>query len=105
MASKVATTLRIIDGRSRSAQHFTILLDLLDDRVYDVTKYLLEHPGGNEDIEEFAEKDATEAFENANQSSDAFDIRDVSQKHFAVPAVIVLGTVTAVAMARSRHHQ
>lgn len=42
--------------------------------VYDVTKYLEDHPGGAEVLAEAAGTDATEAFENAGHSEDAFEI-------------------------------
>lgn len=42
--------------------------------VYDVTKYLADHPGGVDIMLEFAGKDATEAFENAGHSEDADEI-------------------------------
>lgn len=44
---------------------------VLDDRVYDVTKFLLEHPGGEEVILGLAGKDATDEFNDVGHSSDA----------------------------------
>ncbi|KAK1989857.1 oxidoreductase NAD-binding domain-containing protein [Colletotrichum falcatum] len=42
--------------------------------VYDVTKYIHDHPGGAEVLIEAAGVDATEAFDNAGHSEDAFEI-------------------------------
>lgn len=44
---------------------------VLDDKVYDVTKFLLEHPGGEEVIINVAGKDATDEFNDVGHSSDA----------------------------------
>uniref|UniRef100_A0A8C3VWJ7 Cytochrome b5 n=1 Tax=Catagonus wagneri TaxID=51154 RepID=A0A8C3VWJ7_9CETA len=40
-------------------------------RVYDVTRFLQEHPGGEEVLMEQAGRDATESFEDVGHSSDA----------------------------------
>ncbi|KAK2040977.1 oxidoreductase NAD-binding domain-containing protein [Colletotrichum somersetense] len=42
--------------------------------VYDVTKYVHDHPGGAEVLIEAAGVDASEAFDNAGHSEDAFEI-------------------------------
>lgn len=42
--------------------------------VYDLTKYLEEHPGGADILIEAAGTDASEAFDNAGHSEDAFEI-------------------------------
>ncbi|KAK1920797.1 cytochrome b5-like heme/steroid binding domain-containing protein [Papiliotrema laurentii] len=44
---------------------------LLHDKVYDVTQFLDEHPGGDEVMLEEAGKDATEAFEDVGHSDEA----------------------------------
>merc|ERR1712086_506672 len=44
---------------------------VVHDRVYDVTKFLDEHPGGEEIMIENAGIDSTEAFEDVGHSSDA----------------------------------
>ncbi|KAJ1643810.1 hypothetical protein J3B02_006181 [Coemansia erecta] len=44
---------------------------VVHDKVYDVTKFLDEHPGGEEVILENAGIDATEAFEDIGHSEDA----------------------------------
>ncbi|KAI9025690.1 putative cytochrome b5 [Hyaloraphidium curvatum] len=43
----------------------------IDGRVFDVTKFLDEHPGGEEVLLEQAGQDATEAFEEIGHSDDA----------------------------------
>ncbi|KAI8906313.1 cytochrome b5 [Gorgonomyces haynaldii] len=47
---------------------------IIDDKVYDVTKFLDEHPGGEEVLIELAGQDATEAFEEIGHSQDARDL-------------------------------
>jgi len=44
---------------------------VIHDKVYDVTKFLEEHPGGEEVLLEQAGKDATEHFEDVGHSTDA----------------------------------
>ncbi|XP_020657466.1 cytochrome b5 [Pogona vitticeps] len=44
---------------------------ILHNRVYDLTKFLEEHPGGEEVLREQAGGDATENFEDVGHSSDA----------------------------------
>lgn len=44
---------------------------LLHDKVYDVTKFLDEHPGGDEVLIAEGGRDATEAFEDVGHSDDA----------------------------------
>ncbi|NXT99066.1 CYB5B protein, partial [Buphagus erythrorhynchus] len=40
-------------------------------RIYDVTRFLAEHPGGEEVLLEQAGRDATESFEDVGHSTDA----------------------------------
>ena len=47
---------------------------VIHDNVYDVTKFLDEHPGGEEILLEHAGKDATEEFEDVGHSTDARDM-------------------------------
>ncbi|KKO97810.1 cytochrome-b5 reductase [Trichoderma harzianum] len=42
--------------------------------VYDVTKYVMDHPGGIEVLLEAAGTDASDPFDNAGHSDDAFDL-------------------------------
>lgn len=44
---------------------------VMNDKVYDVTKFLAEHPGGEEVILELAGQDATESFDDVGHSTDA----------------------------------
>lgn len=44
---------------------------IINNKVYDVTKFLEEHPGGEEVLREQAGGDATESFEDVGHSSDA----------------------------------
>ncbi|KAL1006783.1 hypothetical protein UPYG_G00077030 [Umbra pygmaea] len=44
---------------------------IINHKVYDVTKFLEEHPGGEEVLREQAGGDATESFEDVGHSSDA----------------------------------
>eukprot|EP00286_Rhodomonas_abbreviata_P027366 CAMPEP_0181314522 /NCGR_PEP_ID=MMETSP1101-20121128/14867_1 /TAXON_ID=46948 /ORGANISM="Rhodomonas abbreviata, Strain Caron Lab Isolate" /LENGTH=120 /DNA_ID=CAMNT_0023421629 /DNA_START=77 /DNA_END=439 /DNA_ORIENTATION=- len=43
-------------------------------KVFDVTKYIEEHPGGEEQILEYGGMDATDAFEDVGHSAGARDI-------------------------------
>ncbi|XP_014285806.1 cytochrome b5 [Halyomorpha halys] len=47
---------------------------VIHNSVYDLTKYLLEHPGGEEVLLEQAGLEATEEFEAVNHSTDAREI-------------------------------
>ncbi|KPM37995.1 hypothetical protein AK830_g8556 [Neonectria ditissima] len=45
-------------------------------QVYDVTKYLADHPGGAEVLTEAAGTDASDEFDNAGHSEDAFEVME-----------------------------
>jgi cytochrome b involved in lipid metabolism len=47
---------------------------VIHDKVYDITKFAEEHPGGEEVLFEQAGKDATESFEDVGHSTDARDL-------------------------------
>ncbi|KAK7114095.1 cytochrome b5-like [Littorina saxatilis] len=47
---------------------------IIHNQVYDVTKFLDEHPGGEEVLLEQAGGDSTEAFEDVGHSTDARDL-------------------------------
>ncbi|XP_052895688.1 cytochrome b5 isoform X2 [Anopheles moucheti] len=55
------------------AQHNkpTDLWMVIHEKVYDVTKFLHEHPGGEEVLIEFAGKEATAEFDDVGHSTDA----------------------------------
>nr|BAB17853.1 cytochrome b5 [Polyandrocarpa misakiensis] len=52
--------------------------NVIHNKVYDVTKFLEDHPGGEEVLLEQAGKNATEAFEDVGHSSDA---RSLAEEH------------------------
>ncbi|KAI4493780.1 hypothetical protein M0804_001956 [Polistes exclamans] len=47
---------------------------ILNDKVYNVTKFLNEHPGGEEILMDNAAKDATENFNDVGHSQEALDL-------------------------------
>ncbi|TKR81220.1 hypothetical protein L596_015130 [Steinernema carpocapsae] len=49
---------------------------IIGNKVFDVTKFLDEHPGGCEVLLEQAGQDGTEAFEDVGHSTDARQMRD-----------------------------
>uniref|UniRef100_A0A8D8AWA5 Cytochrome b5 n=1 Tax=Culex pipiens TaxID=7175 RepID=A0A8D8AWA5_CULPI len=57
---------------------------IIDDKVYDVTKFQAEHPGGEEVLVEAAGKDATTEFVDVGHSSDAKE----QMKQFVVGEII-----------------
>uniref|UniRef100_A0A1I7Z2I0 Cytochrome b5 heme-binding domain-containing protein n=1 Tax=Steinernema glaseri TaxID=37863 RepID=A0A1I7Z2I0_9BILA len=73
----MAAELRIIN-KAEVAQHNTAesCWIIMDDKVYDLTKFLQEHPGGDEVIVEQAGADATESFNDVGHSSDARAMAD-----------------------------
>ncbi|KAM3956593.1 cytochrome b5 isoform 2-T3 [Aphomia sociella] len=54
---------------TRNSRNDAVLI--IHNSVYDVTKFLEEHPGGEEVLLEKAGQDATEPFEDVSHSSDA----------------------------------
>ncbi|ATY61825.1 cytochrome b5 [Cordyceps militaris] len=71
-----------MDYDSRQVAEHKVATDAwmtINGKVYDVTKYLQDHPGGAEVLAEAAGTDATEAFDNAGHSEDALDIMDTFQ--------------------------
>ncbi|CAF1016157.1 unnamed protein product [Rotaria sp. Silwood1] len=63
----------------------------INNRVYDVTRFLEEHPGGEEVLKEQHGRDATNAFEDVGHSSDAreqmkqFEIAQVDPSDIKTP--------------------
>lgn len=55
-----------------SAETRTVFV--IHDKVYDVTPFLNEHPGGEEILLDHAGKDASEDFNDVGHSSDAIDL-------------------------------
>jgi len=66
MASKVITLDELREHTTKED-----IWVLLHGKVYDVTKFIDEHPGGDEVILSEAGKDATEAFEDVGHSDEA----------------------------------
>ncbi|XP_022621123.1 cytochrome b5-like [Seriola dumerili] len=52
---------------------------IINDKVYDITSFLEEHPGGEEVLLEQAGADATESFEDVGHSTDA---REMLQQYY-----------------------
>ncbi|KAI8888696.1 cytochrome b5 [Backusella circina FSU 941] len=52
---------------------------ILEGRVFDITKFQDEHPGGEEVLLDEGAKDATDAFEDVGHSDDA---RDLLKKYY-----------------------
>ncbi|XP_035508410.1 cytochrome b5 [Morone saxatilis] len=52
---------------------------IIHDKIYDITTFLEEHPGGEEVLLEQAGADATESFEDVGHSTDA---REMLQQYF-----------------------
>jgi cytochrome b involved in lipid metabolism len=59
-------------------QHNTAkdLYMIIHGKVYDLTRFLDEHPGGEEVLLELGGKDGTEAFEDIGHSQDARDVME-----------------------------
>ncbi|XP_071176086.1 cytochrome b5-like [Mytilus edulis] len=55
-------------------QDMTSCWIIIENKVYDVTKFLFEHPGGYDILLEHAGRDATCAFEDVGHSRDAIQI-------------------------------
>ncbi|KAJ8337152.1 hypothetical protein SKAU_G00383720 [Synaphobranchus kaupii] len=49
---------------------------IINHKIYDVTKFLEEHPGGEEVLREQAGGDATESFEDVGHSTDAREMAE-----------------------------
>ncbi|XP_076038191.1 cytochrome b5 isoform X2 [Oratosquilla oratoria] len=64
--TKVYTLAEVAEHRNQDSCWVVI-----HDNVYDVTKFLDEHPGGEEVLLEQAGKDTTESFEDVGHSTDA----------------------------------
>ncbi|KAI0638030.1 cytochrome b5 [Trametes polyzona] len=66
MASKLVTYAELKAHSNKESLYI-----LLHEKVYDVTKFIDEHPGGDEVILAEAGRDATEAFEDVGHSDEA----------------------------------
>ncbi|CAH1173568.1 unnamed protein product [Phaedon cochleariae] len=70
------TQYSLADVKKHNDKNSTWLV--INNHVYDVTSYLLEHPGGEEVLLEHAGQECTEDFEDVGHSSDA---RELMQKY------------------------
>ncbi|WFD26132.1 hypothetical protein MNAN1_001107 [Malassezia nana] len=66
MAARQITFAEVCEHKSEES-----LWLVIDNKVYDVTKFLSEHPGGDEVLLTEAGKNATEPFEDVGHSEDA----------------------------------
>ncbi|KAI0774126.1 cytochrome b5 [Fomes fomentarius] len=64
--SKLVTYAELKEHRTKDSLYI-----LLHEKVYDVTKFIDEHPGGDEVILAEAARDSTEAFEDVGHSDEA----------------------------------
>ena len=67
--SQTVTLEEVKNHNTRNSVWFVI-----HNKVYDVTKFMDEHPGGEEVLLEQAGKDASEIFEDVSHSADAKDL-------------------------------
>ncbi|KAL1410185.1 hypothetical protein Q8F55_004190 [Vanrija albida] len=67
-----ATTYTIDDLQAHKSRESLYML--ISGKVYDVTQFLDEHPGGDEVLLEEGGRDATEAFEDVGHSDEARDM-------------------------------
>ena len=70
MSSDKTYTLAEIESHNKPSDLWTII----DNKVLDVTKFLKEHPGGEQTLLDWAGKDGTEAFDEVGHSQDAWDM-------------------------------
>ncbi len=54
---------------------------IIDDNLFDVTKYKKIHPGGSKILEKYHNKDATEAFNNIRGHCDSYVLYILDQLH------------------------
>ncbi|TFK62025.1 cytochrome b5 [Pluteus cervinus] len=66
MAEKIVTLEELRANKSKDSMYL-----LISGKVYDVTKFLDEHPGGDEVVLAEGGQDATEAFEDVGHSDEA----------------------------------
>uniref|UniRef100_A0AC35F621 Cytochrome b5 heme-binding domain-containing protein n=1 Tax=Panagrolaimus sp. PS1159 TaxID=55785 RepID=A0AC35F621_9BILA len=74
MAPKDLKTYSIAEvSKHNSADSLWIILN---DKVYDITKFALEHPGGEDVLYDMAGQDATESFNDVGHSVDAKEMTE-----------------------------
>jgi len=72
MSAKKEFTMQDVAERNTSSDIYMVV----HDKVYDCTKFLDEHPGGEEVMLDVAGQDATEAFEDVGHSDEAREVLD-----------------------------
>ncbi|XP_053401986.1 cytochrome b5-like [Mercenaria mercenaria] len=70
MSESKTFSLKEVKSHNDSKSTYLVIYD----KVYDVTKFLEEHPGGEEVLLEQAGGDATDAFEDVGHSTDAREL-------------------------------
>lgn len=81
---------------------------VIDGKVYDITKFIEEHPGGEEVLIEQAGLDATESFEEIGHSDDArellkkFYIGDLDPADIAEPGHSAAPVKTSISGSKSK---
>merc|ERR1711978_69613 len=69
-------SLEEVSNHNKSRGEDRSIWTVIHDKVYDITKFLDEHPGGEEILIENAGIDSTENFEDVGHSSDAREMLD-----------------------------
>lgn len=72
MVTKMTQTITLEEVKSHNTRNSVWFV--IHNKVYDVSKFMDEHPGGEEVLLEQAGKDATEIFEDVSHSADAKDL-------------------------------
>ncbi|KAF5606951.1 cytochrome b5 [Fusarium subglutinans] len=72
MSAKKEFTMQDVAEHNTSSDIYMVV----HDKVYDCTKFLDEHPGGEEVMLDVAGQDATEAFEDVGHSDEAREVLD-----------------------------
>ncbi|XP_047317829.1 cytochrome b5-like [Impatiens glandulifera] len=76
---------------------------IINSRVYDVTKFLVDHPGGEEVLLEAAGKDASEGFEEAGHGSAARLMLDEFYVGEVDPSVVTASTTATFSSIHDLH--
>ncbi|KAF7557699.1 hypothetical protein G7Z17_g393 [Cylindrodendrum hubeiense] len=72
MASATELTFKDVAKHSTKSDLYVVI----DDKVYNLSAFIDEHPGGEEVMMDLAGTDATDAFEDVGHSDEAREIRD-----------------------------
>ncbi|KAJ0413474.1 cytochrome b5-like heme/steroid binding domain-containing protein [Aspergillus carlsbadensis] len=74
MSGRTASTTRLTPEDVKRHTSAKDLFIIVHDRVYDITNFVEEHPGGTDVLLELGGQDATEAFEEVDHSADAREV-------------------------------